>query len=155
MSVAAIKDRLKTIQETITGIQRAYDNGPKGLPPSDLPCFVNFTGPATDDWRALGSDHDVETRLYVMRLYVRPDTSGIDGEAEAACEPFFPLVRDTFASRPMLGLGQINTGLAGVDAVFLGDQGTQLLRYDGVDYIGVEFRLQVSETVRRRYAAGE
>lgn len=155
MSITTIKERLAEIQAEIEGVKRAYANGPKTLPVADLPCFVNFTGPATDDWRSLGADYDQESRLYIMRLYVAPAQQGIDGQAEAACEPFFPLVRDLFASRPGLGTGSVDTQLAGVEAIYLGDQGVSILLYAGVEYVGLECRLQVTELVDRSYDDGE
>jgi hypothetical protein len=170
MSVKTIKERLELVQEGrvateeleaiagIEGVNRAYARGPISLPPSDLPIFVNFTGPASEDWRILGETLDQESRAYIMRLYVRPWLQGIDGEAEELCEPFFERVRDRFASRPGLGLGAIDTQLPGIDAVLLGDSGVVGLRYPvggGDMFIGIEFRLQVMEIVKRKYDPGE
>ena len=170
VSVTTVKERLAQIQagipatddaEAIAGIEgvnRAYAHGPIILPPGDLPIFVNFTVPASEDWRSLGSQFDQETRTYIMRLYVRPWLQGIDGEAEELCEPFFARVRDKFASRPGLGLGSIDTQISGVEAVLLGDSGVVGMRYPvavGDMFIGIEFRLQVIENVKRKYDPGE
>lgn len=152
MSVETVKARLAQIQAGITGVKRAFSHGPGAMPPGDLPCFVNFTGPARHDFLLAGNDQDIETRTYIMRLYVRPVGQGIDGEAERLCEPFFPRVRDIFAGRPGLGLGTTGSHLAGVQrAIFLGDSGTSVLRYNGQDFIGIEFRLEVSEYVEVVY----
>lgn len=144
-TVTAVKERLAEIQETITGVKRAYANGPKMLPSSDLPIFVNFTGPASTDFNSLGADDGEEARTYIMRLYVAPTQQGISGEAEAACEPYFERVRDKFASRPGLGMTlEIDGPLAGIQmATFLGDNGVVVMSYAGQEYIGIEFRILV------------
>lgn len=156
MTVATIKPRLAVIQAGITGVKRAFAQAPGSLPPGDLPLFANFTGAARHNWQIIGHDQDLETRNYLMRLYVRPVGQGIDGEAERLCEPFFVSVRDAFASRPGLGLGVAGSHLAGVQqAVFLGDSGVSVLRYSGQDFIGIEFRLEVNEYVEVNYEAFE
>ena len=137
MSVAAVKARLAEIEEGITGVKRAYAQAPLSLPASDLPAFVNFAGQATHDWRLAGSDTDRETRLYLLRLYIAPLTTGTPGEIERRCEPFLESVRDVFAARPSLGR------LRGVQtANLLGDGGPAVHQYGGERYIGDEFRLQ-------------
>lgn len=153
MSVASIKTRLTAIQEAISGVKRAYAQPPLSLPPSDLPVFVNFTGAATHDWRVMGSDTDSETRAYVMRLYVAPYQEGIPGEGERLCEPFFVSVRDAFAARPGLSDPITHAHATGVlGAALLGDSGVAVLNYNGVQYVGIEFRLQVVELVEVSYA---
>ena len=144
-TVTAIKDRLAEIQEQITGVNRAYANGPKSLPGTDLPIFVNFTGPANTDLTGMGSGSGEEARTILMRLYVSAAQQGIDGEAEARCEPFFERVRDKLAARPSLGLALEDSGpMAGImRASFLGDNGVVVMRYAGQDYIGIEFRIQI------------
>lgn len=148
MNVAAVKTRLAAIQEAIPGVLVAYAQGPLSLAGANMPCFVNLTRQATVDWEQ-GSDLEIETRLYAMQLYVMSFGQGIPGEAERKCEPFFPLIRDTFAARPGL------ENLPGVQkATFLGDSGVIIMSYplQGERYFGVEFRLQVSEIVERSYA---
>lgn len=150
MNVETIKARLAEIQGQIPGVRRAYMHGPAALPAGDLPCFVNFTGAATHDWARLGAERDWETRQYLMRLYIREVQSGIDGEAEARCEPFFARVRDAFAARPGLD------GLSNVQiATLAGDSGLAVLSYAGQEYAGIEFRLQVVMIVPRGYESGE
>lgn len=152
MTVATVKARLAVIQVGITGVKRAFAQAPGTLPPGDLPLFANFTAAARHNWQIIGDDQDLETRLYLMRLYVRELGQGIDGEAERLCESFFTSVRDTFAARPGLGLGTAGSHLAGVQlAVFLGDSGVSVLRHNGQDFIGIEFRLEVSEYVEVNY----
>ena len=147
MSVLAVKARLAEVEGGIAGINRAYAQAPLSLPASDLPAFVNFAGQATHDWRIAGSDTDSETRLYLLRLYIAPLTTGTPGEIERLCEPFLTSVRDTFAARPSL------ERLNGVQsAVLLGDGGPVVMQYGGTQYIGVEFKLQVTELVEVIYA---
>lgn len=153
MSVATVKARLATIQKNrITGVKRAFAQGPNSINTADMPLFINLTKPAQHDWAILGSDFDQETRQYLMRLYVLPIGNGIPGEAERACEPFFDRVRDVFAARPTL------EGLEGVQqAVLLGDSGVTLLDYPAgnLAYWGIEFRLQVTEYIEVIYAENE
>lgn len=148
-AIATIKTRLAEIQATITGVKRAYAQAPASLPPGDLPCFINFVGPATHDWSELGYGNGQETRLYLMRLYVKPILAGIDGEAERACEPFFELVRDKFSGRRGLGMGtSTKLPLAEIQqAILLGDNGIVVLPYAGDEFIGIEFRLQVDQDI--------
>lgn len=153
MSVATVKTRLAAIQETISGVKRAYAQPPLSLPASDLPAMVNFAGAATHEWRVAGNDVDLETRAYLMRLYVAPLTTGVPGEMERLCEPFFVSVRDMFAARPGLGLGTKGSHLTGVQlAILQGDSGVSVMTYGGAQYVGVEFRLQVTELVEVNYA---
>lgn len=149
MSVATVKAALAVLQVQIAGVQKAYAQAPNSVTAGDMPLFVNLTGAATYD-REEGEDYDKETREYRMFLYVCPQMTGIPGEGEALCEPFFPLVRDFFSSRPSLG---------GVTDVLTsrptGDGGVQILRFGDTPYIGIEFKLDVVEVLPITYAAGE
>ncbi len=147
MSVVTVKTRLAAIQAAISGVGRAYPQAPLSLPGSDLPAFVTYTGQATNDWRITGSDVDSETRIYLMRLYVAPLQQGVPGEMERLCQPFFASVRDAFGARP--GLEILNGVLT---ATLLGDGGPAVMAYGSVQYIGIEFRLQVIELVEVSYA---
>lgn len=149
MSVDTIKTRLAYIQKNrIAGVKRAFAQPPTSLNRLDLPAFANFTGPAQHNWVILGSDTDQETRTYLMRLYVAAIQQGVaPGEAERLCEPFFPLVQTVFSARP--GLEQ----LTGVQvAALLGDSGVTVLTLGGDQFVGIEFRLQVTEYVKVIYA---
>jgi len=146
MSVATVKARLASIEESITDVKRAHAQPPAALPAADLPAMVNFAGAAEHDWRILGSDSDQETRQYTLRLYIAPVGQGVPGEMERLCEPFFSSVRDTFAARPAL------EQLIGViQATLLGDSGPVVMAYGKLQYIGIEFRLQVVELIGRMY----
>jgi len=156
MTVATVKPRLVQIQKTVTGVKRAYAQAPGAIPPGDLPLFLNFTGPSENNWEILGEDGDLETRVYMMRLLVKPLGQGIDGEAERLCEPFFASVRNAFASRPSLGLGTKDSSLAGVQvATLMSDSGVSVIKHAGDEFIGIEFKLQVTEYIEVTYAAYE
>ncbi len=155
MSVANVKTRLAEIARDIEGVRRAEAEPPRQLPAGDLPFFTAFTGPATFDWRSLGADYNQATRQYILRLYVKPKGAGIDGEVERLCQPFFERVLEAFARKPALGLGVIDTQLPGVDALLLSDSGVAVLPFAGDEFIGIEWRLQVTETFERRYDPGE
>lgn len=114
-----------------------------------MPLFVNLTGGATYE-RSEGNDYDIETREYRMFLYVAPQMSGVPGEGEELCEPFFTRVREFFSARPSLG------GVADVqNSRPTGDGGVQILKYQDMPYIGIEFKLEVVEYLPIVYATGE
>jgi len=134
--IAAIKTQLAAIEETIDGVQRAEAYAPRTINAADLPMFLNFT--AQGQYAGIGpaSDADLDTRTLLLRLYVKPAGSGIDGEAEAACEPFFARVKAAFADKPRLN----RTCMV---ATLTGDGGVQILLYQGQPYIGIEFTMEV------------
>ena len=142
MSVTTILDRLAAIQETITGVTRAYASPPYSLPDSDLPIFINFVGAASLVAQRGGSVDEV--REYAMALYVCTVQDGISGEAAARLYPFFDRVRDAFLSRPLLGLGSAGSNAPFViDAEWRGDKGLTATVYAGTQYLGTEFRIRV------------
>lgn len=159
MSVTTVKAQLVTLQAQvldshgavlsgIPGVIHAFAEAPGTLNRSDMPCFVNFTGPATQDWAGLGDEMDIEARVYLMRLYVLPAADGTPGEAERLCEPFFSRVRDYFAARPQLG------NLTGIQAAYvIGDSGVAPLKFNDPNQpiLGIEFKLQVQEYIGFKY----
>lgn len=139
MDIPAIKTQLVTIQTAIPGIQRAYANGPKALPETDLPLFVNFVGPGqrATPWDAGDTQH--ETRTILMRMYVKNAQAGLDGEAELAVETLIKPIYDAFDSQSLLAdLPFIRS------AVIASDSGVIILPYASVPFVGVEFRLEVT-----------
>jgi hypothetical protein len=138
MDISAIKTKLVTIQQGISGIKRAYANGPKALPGTDLPLFVNFVGPGARENPFGAGDIDHETRDFLMRLYVTPAQSGVDGEAEKTVEAFLPPVYAAFDAQQLFGAVPFVRS-----AVISGDSGIIVLPYAGAQYLGVEFRLTV------------
>lgn len=141
-----IRQRLADIQAAVSGVKRAYTRAPQALADSDLPAFCTFAGPATV--AILSEGLAEETRTWLMRLYVKPILSGIDGEAEKAVEPFLLSVRNAFLAHPLLGNGTKDSALPFVEkAVWLGDSGVQVIGFAGQQYLGVEYRLNLTMVV--------
>lgn len=138
MSIETVKSKLATIEAEIAGIQRAYVNAPRRISAADLPCFVNFTGPGQYSGVGPSSENNLQTRTYLLRLYVRGQGSGIDGEAESACLSFFESVPAKFASYPRLQRSVMYSRM-------VSDSGISLLRYGDEAFVGIEFRLEVRE----------
>lgn len=162
MNIDAIKDRLALIQEGgvdsqsqpvagITGIKRAYAQGPASLPESDFPLFVNFTGP-TLSFQSIGGTFYREKRQFNCRLYVAPVLKGIDGEAERKVEPFIEPSMRQFLKHASLGDGEPADLIAGVFTFsYLGDTGITVLNYAGSPYLGVEFRVAVEAVIEQDF----
>lgn len=142
MSVATVKTALAAIQKNILNIL-AFAEGPVSL--SSMPCMVNFTGPAQYD--GTQSDAIETTRRYIMRLFVREVGQGIDGEAERLAEPWFPAVLNAFAARPRLG----NTAFVKRSRI-VSDSGLQVSVYAGVQYLAIDFNIEVVEWNEVTYA---
>ncbi len=142
--VDLVLPKLAQIEASITGIVRAYDTLPNSVP--ELPCFVNFVGPMTEDWNNAGEDETtvegVETATYYPTLIVAPAAAGYTGEPQNRCYPFIAKVRNKFASLPNLQ-GQ-NTWRM----IFQGHDGVRIVQVAGTDYIGVRFTILVSGYVQ-------
>lgn len=150
-SILDLKTRLARIAKAVTGVGRVYTHAPANLPPGDLPAFVIFTGPASHNWKAAGAEEDSETRSFILRLYVRPAQGGVvDGEAERAVEPFLEAVVNAFGSRPGLSAPAEGASPAQPPLQYVlgsdlqSDSGPALFGYAGNDYLGVEWKLNVS-----------
>lgn len=141
-----VRQRLAEIQSGIVGVRRAYVWAPQSLADTDLPAFCTFAGPATVN--STSETFVEETRTWLMRLYIKPVLQGIDGEAEKAVEPFLERVRDAFLSHPLLGKNIRDSVLPWIrKTAWLGDSGIQVLSYAGQNYLGSEFRLNVTKIV--------
>ncbi len=141
-TIDQIRQRLAEIQAAVSGVKRAYTRAPQALADSDLPAFCTFAGGSVIN--PISETLIEETRTWLMRLYVKPILSGIDGEAEKAAEEFLIQVRNTFLSHPQLGKGTKDAVLSFVEkVVWLGDNGIQILPYAGQNYLGVEFRVNI------------
>lgn len=160
MNIAAVKERLALIQaggvdsedQPVTGIAnvvRAYAQGPASLPESDLPAFVNFTGP-TLAMQSIGGAFYREKRQINCRLYVAPVQAGVDGEAERKVEPFIESGMRCFLQHTSLGDGNPADLIEGIlTFTYLGDTGVTVLRYAGQDYLGVEFRVAAEAVIEQ------
>ena len=147
MSIATVRARLASLQESITGINKAYVQLPKGILNSvDMPLFMNFVRNSNNDDTILGSGTARITRTYLMWLMVKPVAEGEQGEGESLVEPFIQNVSQFFISRPTLG------NLLGVEyAHLVSDSGPKKMVWPGTPsnpvgiFWGVEFRLDVVE----------
>lgn len=154
-TIADIKARLAAIEKTITGVKRAYANGPASLPDTDFPVFVNFTGAASQTPYS-GDGLVRRVREYLLRLYVAPAQTGLDGAIETKTAGLIEPVYAAFGAHPVLGHSAALPALAGVASARLtADSGPARLAYANTDYIGVEFRLSVTTFEAAEFAAGE
>ena len=136
MDISSIKTRLAEIQESVDGISRAYAQGPSSLPETDLPLFVNFAGPSARE--AGDGDTIYESRDFLMRLYVVPAQSGLDGEAESQVEEYISSIYSAFDAEQLLAAVPFV-----INAVIVSDGGVVVMPYAGVQFLGIEFRLRV------------
>lgn len=136
MDISTIKTQLAQVQTGITGVKKVFATAPAKLNKVDLPAFVNFTGEAS--YRAAGYGRPGVRRTFLMRLYVAPLAHGLAGEVESLAEPFFERVMAAFSAAPTLNGLEVLARLAG-------DGGLTVFEYAGVEYLGVEFRLEVEE----------
>lgn len=163
MNIAAVKERLALIEAGgvdsedvavagITGVKRAYAQGPASLPESDFPLMVNFVGP-TRNVTGIGGYFFRESRIFNCRLYVVPVLQGVDGEAERKVEPFIEDGMKCFIKHQSLGDGEPADLIAGIFTVsYIGDSGVQVMRYAGTDYLGVEFKVAVDAIIEQEPA---
>jgi hypothetical protein len=126
----------------------AEDNVPYSLVTANMPEFVNYVGPLVSS-KLVGSDERgrtfEEVRQIKMVLYHSGFGSGLqDGEKYGELTAYFDLVYNKFGAYPRL------RQLIGVqDAVITTDSGAAVVRFQGTDYYGVTFTLQVTTRVRR------
>jgi hypothetical protein len=126
----------------------AEDNVPYSINPGNMPLFVNYVGPLVSS-KLVGSDERgrtfEEVRQYKMVLYYAPFGSGTnDGEKYGELTAYFDPVYNKFGAYPRL------RQLIGVqDAVITTDSGAAVVRFQGTDYYGITFTLQVTTRVRR------
>lgn len=149
MTVSAVRSRLVTVQENITGVKKAYRHVPRVIQPSEVPAFITFTGSSTYDMAGYGEEEFGEPRLYRMVLFIQEVGAGSEGKAEAAAEPYIELVQDYFNARPGIEDDSATAPRESVfDAQLVGDDGIQFRQYppgDGQMYVAIEFRLLVTE----------
>lgn len=166
MKIADIKNRLALIEgggvdsdnnpvTGIDGVKRAYAQGPASLPESDMPVFVNFTGP-TLEFTKIGWYFLREKRQFNCRLYVSPIQGGIDGEAERKVEPFIEAGMRQFLAHLSFGDGNPDDLIEEVFVFdYLGDSGVATFAYAGAQYLGVEFRVAVTAILEQEPAPFE
>jgi hypothetical protein len=155
MSITTVKTNLAALERNISGITRAYAYAPPGvLPDSDMPMFCNYARAANYS-ELQGSDTELITRRYLLRLYVKAITEGTrvaDGsvEGENLVAPLIDATWAYFTARPQLGLTA-----PVMRARLLSDSGTIVLAGSDGNYWGCEFEIEVSEYNIRQYADNE
>ena len=102
------------------GVQTAFTTVPRVLQHAELPAVVVFPMRADYDLETFGERIVQEIRLYEAVLFVKEVTEDAEGEAEAACEEYIPLVRDYFLARTGLETTISESGIVG-DMELLGD----------------------------------
>lgn len=158
MDLHAVKQRLALLQAGgedsdhntvtgITGVKRAYAEAPQSIPESDMPLFVNLTGP-TLSFMSLGANYYLESRQFNCRLFVATIQEGIDGEAERKVEPFIEPSMKRFLKARSLSNGNADDLIPGISAVrYLGDSGITVFTFNKQRFLGVEFRVAVDAVI--------
>jgi hypothetical protein len=142
MSVPSVKARLQLLLEALPGVRAVYTQSLRNT--AEFPSFVITTGPAT--YERLESDMTTIRRAYRLLLLVKPAELGVQLEAEEASEPFYALMSDLLQERPGLWITTPNNTVDGVlDAGLLSDTGLVARSLAGVDWLGVEWELEVLE----------
>ena len=157
--VSNILAQLSVIQREIINPQTgqpivSFENVPYVINTADMPLFVNFAGPLTNN-ALIGSDDLArdfnETRIYNMLFYLAPYGTGVEGEKTGLLTPYFSLVYMLFGKYPHLK--QLPGAL---DARLAADSGTSTLQeFIGQKYFGIRFSLQVTSKVRRPLGSDE
>jgi len=141
MTVATVGPAIATVQEGITGVTAAYahDELPGGLQSAQLPAFLNF--PDAAEYTMLSHSYVQEIREWRMWLLVAPLGRDQDpGRMGGKIEPYFRRTYEAFLDSIQL------EGLADIVCVMvLRDTGWSVLTWSGIEYIGIEFILQVTE----------
>jgi len=151
MTVTNVKERLAAICAGIEGIAGA-DRSPRSLARANLPYVVVLTGEGQRftgrDGLGGAPDMPIVRRVYRLALIVKAWATGVETEAEEACEPFFERFEDAFVLRHGLYLNDTTTSLPEVLDAWLGND-TGVINIDLAEkaYAGVMFDLWV-ETVR-------
>lgn len=141
MSVTTVGHAIAEVQRDIAGVKQAYahDEIPAGLTTSKLPCFLNFPGEALYTYTS--HSYVTEIREWRMQLYVQPISRDTDvARMGAALGPLFRRVFEEFLDSIQL------ESLSGVVCAMVErDTGWSVLNWGGVDYVGTEFILSVTE----------
>lgn len=158
IEVDDVMDRLAQLEQTIIdpvsgSALIAYNNVPYTISTADMPLFVNFVAPLTNN-EQIGTDDAGremrETRTYNAVLYHSPYASGIEGEKLGLLRPYFKLVYILFDGYPHLN------SLDGViDAKIVSDSGMGTVIFANQVYYGIRFTISVSTRVRRLYKDGD
>ncbi len=136
VAIATVKAALAAVLEQVAGIRKAAYRVPRSLAPADLPLALVLTGPATYEAVGAPTAADLQTRTYLVRLFVAHISAGADGEIEAAVEPFFQSVPAALAADPRLGRTVLQ-------ARVVRDEGVRTLEFIAQEYLGTQFHVEV------------
>lgn len=137
MSISTVKMAFATTLAGVTGLTSIYTTAPANLDNAELPALVIFAGPG--QWSRTGLNDPLvdDRRTYFLNLYVKAVQAGAYGEAEAAVEPFLSRIATALGNAPRLGSDSV------LLATLRGDKGISVMPYGGVEYLGVEFTVEV------------
>lgn len=128
---------------------RAVDPPPEKFDTAELPGVYVLSGPAAYDWASAGSDGGYETRQYRVGVAIEASGQSISPKVEARGRVFIPVLRDAFASYPLLGTASVR------NSQVVSDTGVGFLSAYDNNLIGFEIILSVEEYVQRTYATNE
>jgi|SRR5271157_3284443 len=146
MSVLTVKTQLAAVEllNVSPKVNTAHVEIPRSIPAGELPAFINKAG--NNIVTRLGGDILwYDTRTYFCQLLVANAQAGISGEAEALVESFIDECKDTFRSHPSLALEDIPLPDGIQRSWYVRDTGISTIKFSGMDYIGVQYELQVVE----------
>jgi len=137
MSISTVKAALAETLAGVTGLTSIYTTAPANLDNAELPALVIFAG--AGQWQRTGLNQPMveERRTYLLNLYVQAVQAGAYGEAEAAVEPFLSRIPAALGLAPRLGETSV------LLATLTADKGISVMPYGGVEYLGVEFTVEV------------
>jgi len=138
MSVAATYAKLCSVVAASSGIVTCSTSLPMALNDAGLPWAVILPGAA--EWNEHASGLKRQIRTYTIRVYVKPVAQGLGyDEGFTAC------------LGPLNALGNTILGNVSLDNTVdeirqpIPDTGIMVLAFNGIDYHGFEYRLQITE----------
>lgn len=148
------KTALAAIEVKITGVKKAFEQGPESLVEADLPLVVNFSASSTEKSLDLDAMIGYTERNYLARFYVAPINQGISGELELQVEKLLDEALSIFRKYPHLAdEGGEALAIVGLQrSSLLGDSGVVVLNYAQMQYLGFEVRLVLRSLFRNQIA---
>jgi len=135
----AIQDAMRqiaSIEAGINGVKQAFDEPPSSI--NNLPCFVNFVGPASIDY---APSQRLMNCTAKMQIYV---TGKIVPESEKLLRPFIDRTLDEFDQYISLN----DT----CDYSMITGWNPGVMEYNGNDYLGIEFDITFRLSEVRSFA---
>lgn len=136
-TVTQQRARLKTLLETVAGLNRVTDYTPLAAQGASLPLALPAPMEAEYDRTTFGAHSLLVRRQWEVIVLVRPAESGTEGAAEQAAEALIDGVLRDLAGNQHLTL---DDGV-GYDLILTGDSGTVRYTYASKEYAAVVFRM--------------